>query len=264
MVKRSVRTYWWFGTCVRYLQDAKVDYRIGAKDDGKYVLSNLFNVFRYLSDLGLAVTREASSELREFARELSQSSPDARLTAAQATRLRDLTSDLRLTLNAELGLLEAFVVTPKRLDVQKLLNNVPTMLPSGCFERLPPIAQYDLDEAGKCTAFERPTAAAFHLMRATEAVLRAYYCSIVRRGRVDLMWGPIVRHLRSRRDASRHGPLLNHLDHIRVSFRNPTQHPDMRYTMDEVQDLWGVCIDAVGRMAKQLAVPVAADPWAEE
>ncbi len=118
--------------------------------------------------------------------------------------------------------------------------------------RVTTAASRSLSEAGKCTAFERPTAAAFHLMRATEAMLRKYYCAVVRRSRRTLMWGPMVRHLRERRDSSRHGPVLEQLDHIRVSFRNPTQHPEMRYTMDEVQDLWGVCTDVLSRMARQL------------
>jgi hypothetical protein len=36
-----------------------------------------------------------------------------------------------------------------------------------------PSAAFDLDEAGKCLAFERPTAAVFHLMRLMEIGLKA-------------------------------------------------------------------------------------------
>jgi len=38
------------------------------------------------------------------------------------------------------------------------------------------------------------------------------------------------------------------LDNIRRSFRNPTQHPDKIYDIQEVQDLFGLCIDAINRM----------------
>jgi hypothetical protein len=54
--------------------------------------------------------------------------------------------------------------------------------------------------------------------------------------------------------------ILQNLDHIRVNFRNPTQHPDKIYDIQEVQDLFGLCVDAANRMmphiAPQLFTPV--------
>jgi hypothetical protein len=44
--------------------------------------------------------------------------------------------------------------------------------------------------------------------------------------------------------------LLNQLDYIRAQFRNPTQHPDKIYDIQEVQDLWGLCVDVINRMVK--------------
>jgi hypothetical protein len=100
---------------------------------------------------------------------------------------------------------------------------------------------------------ELPTAAAFHILRATEDVLRHYYTRMVRNNRIaGLMWGPIVANLRTRHLTKRHETLNNHLDNIRVSFRNPTQHPESMYDIHEVQDLWGVCIDVVNRMVRIL------------
>jgi hypothetical protein len=62
----------------------------------------------------------------------------------------------------------------------------------------------------------------------------------------------MVEHLRKRR-ATLTRPLLDNLDNIRHSFRNPTQHPDKIYDIQEVQDLFGLCIDAVNRMVKILS-----------
>lgn len=90
-------------------------------------------------------------------------------------------------------------------------------------------------------------------MRCLEAVLREYYSSLIKRQRVTpLLWGPMVQHLRRRRDAPPKA-LLDHLDNIRVNFRNPTQHPDARYELEEAQDLLSVSIDALNRMARDLA-----------
>jgi len=47
--------------------------------------------------------------------------------------------------------------------------------------------------------------------------------------------------------------MLDHLDHIRVSFRNPIQHREARYELEEAQDLLSLSIDALNRMAKLCA-----------
>jgi hypothetical protein len=39
---------------------------------------------------------------------------------------------------------------------------------------------------------------------------------------------------------------------IRTNYRNPTQHPEAIYTIDTAQDLFGVCIDVLGKMASEL------------
>lgn len=116
-------------------------------------------------------------------------------------------------------------------------------------------------------AFERPTAAAFHLLRATEGVLRHFYCSVVKRNRIDpLLWGPIITALRDRRKPPA-ASLLANLDNIRVSFRNPTQHPEKIYDIHEVQDLFGLCIEVINRMVTapqwrsvRTPVPLSAQP----
>jgi hypothetical protein len=46
--------------------------------------------------------------------------------------------------------------------------------------------------------------------------------------------------------------LLNNLDDVRMHFRNPTQHPEKTYDIEEAQDLWGRCVDATNRMSKYL------------
>jgi hypothetical protein len=173
-----------------------------------------------------------------------------RLTVSEATRLRDAMKVLRKTLTAELHGFSAYVVTPKRIDVSKLVDDVASLFAPGAYDRLPDIAKYDLREAGRCIAFELPTSAAFHLMRGVEAVLRTLYCKLAKRDRADLLWGPMLTDLATRRIAGPHKDLLSHLDHIRRSFRNPTQHPEKIYDIQEVQDLFSLCVDTINRMAK--------------
>ena len=79
------------------------------------------------------------------------------------------------------------------------------------------------------------------------------YSQMVKRNRItSTLWGQIVNDLRRKSLTKKYDALNNHLDNIRVSFRNPTQHPEKTYDIDEAQDLWSVCVDVVNRMVRIL------------
>lgn len=244
MQSKPISSYIVFGTELRYLQDVKAGWPVHGEH---LILGNIDRFFAHLQEFDLPVTQRAANKLRQFRDALARSDSDHNLTADEASELRDIMGDVRNTLFAEAGGNVAFIVTDKRIDVDKLLSDVPALMAPGVFNSLPDIAQYDFIEAGKCIAFELPTSAAFHILRGTEAVLRHYYCSIVRRNRAELLWGPMVESLRRRRTPPP-APLLDNLDNIRRSFRNPTQHPDKIYDIQEVQDLFGLCVDVINRM----------------
>ena len=67
-----------------------------------------------------------------------------------------------------------------------------------------------------------------------------------------MMWGPVVTDLRRRPKTKEHTTLYNNLDNIRLSFRNPTQHPEKLYDIHETQDLWHLCAEVINRMARLL------------
>lgn len=258
MIAKSIFDYFFFGTALRYLQDAKVDFPIHTDEKGgMYILSNIKEFLKNLDQLNLQVTKRAVGDLIEFSMELEESVKDSKLSIQQAVSLSDMMNKLRPTLVAELQGFFTYVVTPKRFEVEKLLNDIDALFAPESIKKIPKLAYYDLSEAGKCIAFERSTAAAFHLLRATECVFRELYCIKVKRNRCQLMWGPMVSDLRKRKNMKKEISLLNNLDDIRLTFRNPTQHPEKIYDIQEVQDLFGRSIDAINRMAKELpAVPV--------
>jgi hypothetical protein len=131
------------------------------------------------------------------------------------------------------------------------MEKVDDLFAKDIFSKLSEIAKFDFYEAGKCIAFERSTAAAFHVLRGTESTVRDYYEKMVKRNRMkNPTWGGITSELRKKRNSSE--LILDNLDYIRVNYRNPTQHPELKYSLDEAQDLFGLCIDAVNKLVKEL------------
>jgi hypothetical protein len=210
------------------------------------LLDNMNRFLGQLDELGLAVTKRAALKLIEIRDELDKSA-DTKMTDAQAVRLRVVMHELRPTLLAEAGGMIGYIISERRFPIEYLLDHIDRMSAVKVFESLPEMAKHDFVEAGKCLAFERSTAAAFHMLRATESTLSNYYCVKIRRKRSDLMWGPMIQCMRS---MPKRFPeiLLNHLDHIRDGFRNPTAHLEKTFDIDEAQDLFSICADVFNRM----------------
>ena len=173
------------------------------------------------------------------------------ITKDERTRLLRAARTARDTLVAEAAGKVAFIASDKRYTVEKLLEDIASLMSEGVFDELPELARHDFMEGGRALAFELPTAAAFHFLRGTEAVLRDFYCQVVKRERLKepRMWGPMVAHMRGRKKPPPE-LLLNNLDSLRHNFRNPTQHPDKVYEVDETQDLLALAIDSINRMVK--------------
>jgi hypothetical protein len=146
--------------------DAAAGWRI--HPPGGYVLSTIGRFRQQLDEYGFPVTARVAFALEPIQAELEGTEVGATLTPDQAARIQSLGKSLQTTLYAEAAGKVACFATDKRYDVDRLLDRVGTLLSPGTFERLSSLAQYDLGEAGICIAFERPTAAAFHVLRATE------------------------------------------------------------------------------------------------
>ena len=221
-------------------------------DENSHARNQVAKFLRHILDLELRVTVQAAKEIRQIAEDLEKLPPDAQIDDDMSTRIQEACSRIDRTLDAELQLLGAYAPTSKRFALVNLIESLETLFAQGTFKSLSELCKYDFAEACKCIAFERPTAAVFHLMRGTEGVLREYYKSIIKRGRKkDATWHQMLADLRKRRDSPPAG-ILDHLDNIRANFRNPTQHPEARYEIDEAQDLLAVSTDVVNRIYRDM------------
>ncbi|HEX8814751.1 MAG TPA: hypothetical protein VF753_04545 [Terriglobales bacterium] len=116
-------------------------------------------------------------------------------------------------------------------------------------------AKKDFREAGRCLAFEVPTAAGFHAMRATENVLRQYYALVMKKpvGKTD--WGTCTAELTK---AKVNKKVIQVLDQIRDLHRNPLMHPQDFLTMKEAISLFDIAKSAIGSLAEEIAILQAA------
>jgi hypothetical protein len=226
---------------------------VGAEISGE--IERLKRFFDTLAELNLQVTQTAAEKLKEVMERLERLPKGRTLDQQLATEIRDELNKIDATLDAELKLRTAFIVTPKRIHVDHLLNSPQSLFGQDVFTGLPIICQFDFKEGCRCVAFAMSTAAAFHFMRATEGLLRELYCHVVKRDRIKtLLWSPMVEHLRKRRGSPVPKPLLDNLDNIRLNFRNPISHPEARFEMDEIQDLLPLTIDVANRIVKLIGV----------
>jgi HEPN domain-containing protein len=157
------------------------------------------------------------------------------------------------TLDAELELKTVLSLTPKRFNLEMLLRNPKGFLAKDAWEKLTTTAKKDLASATRCIALNLSTAAAFHLMRCVEEMVKTLYFHFVKTKRMENpMWGPMIQKLSTKNQPRPTKELLEHLDMIRKNFRNPTQHPEKFYSIDEAQDLLHSSIVAINRVCEEV------------
>ncbi|MCX5644594.1 MAG: hypothetical protein NTZ17_07890 [Phycisphaerae bacterium] len=240
------------GGRIRYLGQATQGYDIAGKWS---VLWNMIELRKDLENLGFRVSanlfdRELSNLVKELEGIVEQTKEGtAQLTSDLAKRLTHEIVDFEKTVHAETLTRIIAIPESRRIPVEHLLEHPETVLGSGIFASLTEIGRGDIREACRCLAFECSTAAAFHVLRCVEECVRVLYSCYFPREKVGKQtWGQLVTHLRQKlKNPKPDATLLAHLDHLRGRFRNPTDHPDKCYQIEEAEDLLHVAVDAINR-----------------
>lgn len=238
MIARPLQTYFYFGTAIRYLQDARPGEPIA--DDangGRRIRTNLNVVLKMMADLNLTTSlkTDAAAKLKELLEHFVTAGDAEVLSHEQCSALGDNIDKLRAALESELRTTYAYSPAQPGADAHQVLDDPAALFAAQVYDALPAMAKRDITEAARCTACEASTAAAFHLLRAVAAVLRAFYAS-------SASW---------RRTAD-HTELFSRLAHLRTAFQDPCQHPDARFGPDEVRQLWKLSVEVINGMAPAL------------
>jgi hypothetical protein len=244
MKRKSVYSYYAFGYNYRNLR---------LSNEGltyKQASNRIKELFDYCDDLDLKVTKMAATDLRNLKEEIDQSDPTKVIPDSLADKIITAVDAIDTTLDAELKLVSAYILNPKRFALKDLLESPENLFGDSVFENLRSDVRIDVKLGLKCLAFHRSTASAFHILRATEGAIRdLYFCHIKRNRIAKPMWFGMVDALRKKNKPKPSDELLDHLDVIRKNYRNPTQHPDKFYSMDEAQDLMSNCISALNMIS---------------
>lgn len=159
-------------------------------------------------------------------------------------------------LGAEFQLGNLYLVAPKGgYDLNELTEHGIVIFPPD-LPRKAPDAILDAQQAARCIAFELPTAAAFHMHRINETVLRKYY---------DFVTGgkprPENRNIGAYIDAMKNHQvgdkkIFSALANVKNFHRNPVLHPDDDLkSIDEAISLLGTINTVIGAMLDVLPPP---------
>ena len=115
-------------------------------------------------------------------------------------------------------------------------------------------AVFDAKEAGKCLAYEVPTACGFHVFRVTESVLRKYYAHVTGGAAPPKVrsLGVYVNALKATKKGDE--KILAALKQMTDLHRNPLIHPETVLTVDEAIAIFGIARSAITAMLSALPV----------
>ena len=151
-----------------------------------------------------------------------------------------------------------YLVTPKgAFDLPSLIENGQACFPEELQVKVPESIS-DIQQGTRCIAFELPTAAAFHLHRANEAVLLRYYDQVSggQKRPKNRNMGAILKKLE---DSNWGAPLvLSSLKALKDFHRNPVIHADQSIEKtDDAIALMNNIHTAIVQMLKEIPVPTS-------
>jgi hypothetical protein len=165
-----------------------------------------------------------------------------------------LASEFEAILAAELQGLATFLVSAKGVfATQKLVDAADEHFSPDVLPILTELARAEFKSAGRCLAFELPTASGFHLLRAVEATMQHYYLWLTPGAITERLpnWGTYIKKLREAKAPDR---ILSTLDQVREDHRNPTMHPDETLDIEQAMVLFGIGYSAITAIANEMRV----------
>jgi len=174
------------------------------------------------------------------------------IPAWEISHIGNLLQTFEHNLAAELQQMDTYYVLRKSIyATPELIERAENLFSEGVRVEMLPEAIEDIRQAGRCIAFELPTAAGFHILRSVESVMLRYMDTLnaQRPKEKQRNWGA---YLQTLKDAGADEKVIAALDQIRDLHRNPNIHPEETLTLEEALSLLGIAQSAILGMVRDI------------
>jgi hypothetical protein len=243
MLRVNVYEFYRIGAAIHPLKSIKLDKPLALEESYIYQLVDAKNAAAELLAPGAASLRTArtfAGQLITAIEAILDCDCETKVPRSRQSDLYNSVMTLEAVLAAELASQDLYSISKKGIyDTAGLIDSGESILPEKLRAYLPTQAIIDLRQGGRCLAFEIPTGAAFHLLRAAESVIKAYYEALAGKPWPHLKrdWGEYVRELKTLNAPER---VTTALDLVRSNYRNPLMHPEANLDLDEALGLFGM------------------------
>lgn len=172
--------------------------------------------------------------------------------------LRSVIENFEMVFSDEMREAATYRVPRKGIyDTPKLIDAADETFPPEVLAVLPQKTRDDWCAAGRCLAFNLLSASGFHVTRAVEGTLEAYYQVFSGKpGALKRSWSDYIKALQALDDTAPHGrpsaKTLAELDQMRTDYRNPIAHPRVVLTESDARMLYANGESVIIAMAQEL------------
>jgi hypothetical protein len=212
------------------------------------------------------ILRRVLAKLREKSETEDKSQPEEKtIDYWDQYSITNAVEKFEIVLSAELQVMDSYFVTQKGgYSTSHLIEHGESLIPDALRPAMPLQALNDFKQGCRCLAFELSTAVGFHLLRATESVLRLYYDTVAVQKNAQVNWtmGTYIHNLKNNGGDSN---VIAVLEQVTRLHRNPLMHPEDVLNQTQALILTGIVTSAIcamgeGIQAKRAASVAATTP----
>ena len=255
MIRLDLGYFLRFGASLARVRDLPTEVTVGNARQALFTVNGWLSGFANEQTFGSSAFRTARHSLSpllvRIGALLSRGDTEVIPFNEQLSLLTELNT-FENALLAEASMADAYYVLEKEpYSTLALITKGASLFPPNTLVKVPE-AERDLNEVGKCIAFELPTAAAFHIHRATEAVLRRYWTAVSGNLPKPKLRTIGVYLAAMKKNKCGDGKVIAALSQMNELHRNPTIHPEDMLSLDEAIALLGIANSVVAAMLKEI------------
>ena len=219
--------------------------------------NRIANFFDFVNELNLQVTNSAISlgDIKKHYKRLdneSQENPKKNASPDLVKKVNTSVNKLLTTFEAEILNKNSFVLGDKKFPTKHLIDNQTLLFNHENVLLIAPFdVQFNITESAFCMAFDRNTAAAFHMLLATEEYVRFFNNLLIEEKEDDetiTFFNLIKETEKILEDIKHNSELTSFLHIIRKYYRNQSQHSNRKFTESEATELFNICIKVMNEM----------------